>query len=311
MPEAAHLHLLLFVALLMGSCGHVAYAGTYDVERIRDERPVLTRWANDHSCGCFCFAPKIQSAGESGEQAAGVRLEFVASTLNSTNVTQIAYGIAGNVAAVLLYGTNFVPVKRIETGDGKHSVCLCLLDILKCSPNLALLCFPGLFFQWVFCAAVWVTSMVGDMTLQSPKFHPFAMLGGVIWATGNFTSCDSLFKWQSSVVLIMDADHFSAGNLAAVPVIKSIGLGLGILIWGSSSLMMGWASSRWARLPQVLYRTRSHLVDSAGSAPSYSHRSWFRTFQGAKGQKWYLKAPLECIVGHQKVIFHSAILKPF
>lgn len=80
--------------------------------------------------------------------------------------------------------------------------------------------------------------------LQSPKFHPFAMIGGVIWATGNFTSCDSLFKRQSSVALIMDADRFSAGNLAAVPVIKSIGLGLGILIWGSSSLMMGWASSR-------------------------------------------------------------------
>lgn len=70
-----------------------------------------------------CFAPKIQSGGESGEQAAGVRLEFVASNLNSTNLTQIAYGIAGNVAAVLLYGTNFVPVKRIETGDGKHSLC--------------------------------------------------------------------------------------------------------------------------------------------------------------------------------------------
>lgn len=70
----------------------------------------------------FVFAPKIKSGGESGEQAAGVRLEFVASTLNSTNLTQIAYGIAGNVAAVLLYGSNFVPVKRIETGDGKYSV---------------------------------------------------------------------------------------------------------------------------------------------------------------------------------------------
>lgn len=251
----------------MGSCGHVASTGTYYVEWIRDERPVLARGAKNHSCGCF--APKIQSGGESGEQAAGVRLEFVASTLNSTNLTQIAYGIAGNVAAVLLYGSNFVPVKRIETGDGKHSACGYILDILKCSPNLPPLCFPGLFFQWVFCAAVWVVSMVGDMMLQSPKFHPFAMLGGVIWATGNLTSCDSLFRRQSSVVLIMDADHFSAGNLAAVPVIKSIGLGLGILIWGSSSLMMGWASSRWARLPRVLYRTRSHLVDAAGSAPSY------------------------------------------
>uniref|UniRef100_A0A3B4YRA4 Transmembrane protein 144b n=1 Tax=Seriola lalandi dorsalis TaxID=1841481 RepID=A0A3B4YRA4_SERLL len=108
-------------------------------------------------------------------------------------MTHFAYGIAANVVAVLLYGSNFVPVKRIETGD-------------------------GMFFQWVNCASIWVVSMVGDLMLQSPKFHPIAMLGGVIWATGNLT---------------------------VVPVIKAIGLGLGILIWGSSSLLMGWATSRF------------------------------------------------------------------
>lgn len=36
----------------------------------------------------------------------------------------------------------------------------------------------------------------------------------------------------------------STGNIAVVPIVKAIGLGLGILIWGSSSLLMGWASSR-------------------------------------------------------------------
>ncbi|XP_071388705.1 transmembrane protein 144b [Centroberyx affinis] len=113
--------------------------------------------------------------------------------LNSTNMTNFAYGFAANVVAVLLYGSNFVPVKRIETGD-------------------------GMFFQWVNCAAILAVSKVGDLMLQSPKFHPFAMLSGVIWATG---------------------------NIAVVPIVKAIGLGLGILIWGSSSLLMGWASSRF------------------------------------------------------------------
>ncbi|KAM3866974.1 transmembrane protein 144b [Diretmus argenteus] len=113
--------------------------------------------------------------------------------LNSTNMTNFAYGFAANMVAVLLYGSNVVPVKRIETGD-------------------------GMFFQWVNCAGIWVVSKVGDLMLQSPKFHPFAMLGGVIWATG---------------------------NIAVVPIVKAIGLGLGILIWGSSSLLMGWASSRF------------------------------------------------------------------
>lgn len=40
----------------------------------------------------------------------------------------------------------------------------------------------------------------------------------------------------------------SAGNVAAVTVIKAIGLGLGSLIWGSTSMLMGWVTSRcvWA-----------------------------------------------------------------
>ncbi|XP_053735059.1 transmembrane protein 144-like isoform X2 [Synchiropus splendidus] len=118
---------------------------------------------------------------------------------SSTNMTHFTYGITANVVAVLLYGSNFVPVKKIETGD-------------------------GMFFQWVTCAAIWLVSMIGDLMLQSPKFHPFAMLGGVIWSTA---------------------------NVAAVPIIKAIGLGLGVLLWGSTSLLTGWASSRfgWFGIP--------------------------------------------------------------
>uniref|UniRef100_A0AAX7SXG7 Transmembrane protein 144b n=1 Tax=Astatotilapia calliptera TaxID=8154 RepID=A0AAX7SXG7_ASTCA len=110
-------------------------------------------------------------------------------TFNSSRaISHFAYGITANMAAVFLYGSNFVPVKRVETGD-------------------------GMFFQWVTCAAIWVVSMFGDLMLQSPKFCPFAMLGGVLWATG---------------------------NVAVVPFVKAIGLGLGILISGSSNLLMGW-----------------------------------------------------------------------
>ncbi|XP_038555558.1 transmembrane protein 144b isoform X2 [Micropterus salmoides] len=128
-----------------------------------------------------------------GELSATGKLETFDFPFNSTNMTHFAYGIVANAVAVLLYGSNFVPVKRIETGD-------------------------GMFFQWVTCAAIWTVSMVGDLVLQSPKFYPFAMIGGFIWATG---------------------------NIAVVPIVKAIGLCLGILIWGSSSLLMAWASSRF------------------------------------------------------------------
>uniref|UniRef100_A0A3B5M8C8 Transmembrane protein 144 n=1 Tax=Xiphophorus couchianus TaxID=32473 RepID=A0A3B5M8C8_9TELE len=103
---------------------------------------------------------------------------------NSTNVTNFAYGLIANMAAVVLYGSTYVPIKRIETGDGN-------------------------------CASIWVVSLFGDLLLRTPKFHPLAMLGGMIWATG---------------------------SVAAVTIVKAIGLGLGILIWGSSSLLMGWAN---------------------------------------------------------------------
>uniref|UniRef100_A0A672ZII3 Transmembrane protein 144b n=1 Tax=Sphaeramia orbicularis TaxID=375764 RepID=A0A672ZII3_9TELE len=111
---------------------------------------------------------------------------------NSTNVTHFVYGVAANAVAVLLYGSNYVPVKRIETGD-------------------------GMFFQWVNCAAIWLVSMVGDLMLHSPKFYPLAMLGGVIWATG---------------------------NIAVVPVLKASGLGLGILNYSLTLSKAKWRIRR-------------------------------------------------------------------
>ncbi|XP_010741217.2 transmembrane protein 144b isoform X1 [Larimichthys crocea] len=180
MLEAKYPHLLLFVTALSVSC-HGAHAAEQ---------------------GARC-----------DEKAAMCKLETFDLTLNSTNMTHFAYGIAANLVAVLLYGSNIVPVKRIEMGD-------------------------GMFFQWVSCAAIWVVSMVGDLMLQSPKFYPFAMLGGVIWATG---------------------------NIAVVPIVKAIGLALGILIWGSSSLLMGWASSRFGWFGIVAQEVSRPILNYCGA----------------------------------------------
>lgn len=59
--------------------------------------------------------------GRAAGNAAVGQVETSDFTYNSTNMTHFAYGIAANVVAVLLYGSNFVPVKRIETGDGKNT----------------------------------------------------------------------------------------------------------------------------------------------------------------------------------------------
>lgn len=128
--------------------------------------------------------------GSHGQEIQGVVSQSVS---NSTNSTQLTYGYVSCGVAVFFYGSNFVPVKKIHTGD-------------------------GLFFQWVLCAAVWCTSLVANIILKSPAFWPLAMLGGAIWATGNIT---------------------------VVPIVKTIGLSLGLLIWASFNLLIGWASSRF------------------------------------------------------------------
>lgn len=62
---------------------------------------------------CFAFFQK-------GLQHFGIdKLEILDLSSNSTNFNFV-YGIAANAVAVLLYGSMSVPVKKIETGDGKH-----------------------------------------------------------------------------------------------------------------------------------------------------------------------------------------------
>ncbi|XP_010626252.1 transmembrane protein 144 isoform X3 [Fukomys damarensis] len=111
----------------------------------------------------------------------------------SSNGTGLDIGYLSSFAAILLFGSNFAPLKKYDTGD-------------------------GMFLQWVLCAAIWLVALVVNLILHCPRFWPFAMLGGCIWATG---------------------------NIAVVPIIKTIGLGLGILIWGSFNAVTGWASSRF------------------------------------------------------------------
>lgn len=106
----------------------------------------------------------------------------------STGVGYIAAGIA-----VVFFGSNFVPIKRFETGD-------------------------GLFFQWVLCSAIWIAGLIVNLARGSPVFEPLAMLGGFLWC---------------------------CGNICVVPIVRTIGLSLGMLLWGVVNLVMGWSSGNF------------------------------------------------------------------
>uniref|UniRef100_A0A8C2DJH9 Transmembrane protein 144a n=1 Tax=Cyprinus carpio TaxID=7962 RepID=A0A8C2DJH9_CYPCA len=137
---------------------------------------------------------------------------------NSTNSSDLTYGFISCAVAVVFFGSNFVPVKKIETGD-------------------------GMFFQWILCAAIWTVSLVVNIILHYPKFWPLVMLGGAIWATGNIT---------------------------VVPIVKTIGLGLGLLIWASFNLLLGWASSRFGWFGIGAESVSKPVLNSCGTVNSES-----------------------------------------
>uniref|UniRef100_A0A7S2CIC8 Transmembrane protein 144 n=1 Tax=Florenciella parvula TaxID=236787 RepID=A0A7S2CIC8_9STRA len=99
-------------------------------------------------------------------------------------------GYIAALIAVLGFGSNFIPAKKVDTGD-------------------------GLYFQWVMCCGIWLSSVVVQFALGNPQFEPFAMLGGWLWCSGNVMS---------------------------LLAINYIGMGLGLLLWGSTNMLLGWAS---------------------------------------------------------------------
>ncbi|XP_039178762.1 transmembrane protein 144 isoform X4 [Crotalus tigris] len=134
----------------------------------------------------------------------------------SSNTTDLTIGFISSAVAVVLFGSNFVPVKKFDTGD-------------------------GMFFQWILCAAIWIVSLIVNLIQNSPKFWPLAMVGGFLWATGNIT---------------------------VVPVVKTIGLGLGLLIWASFNLLTGWASSRFGWFGIDPEEVRKPVLNYIGAALS-------------------------------------------
>ncbi|CAL2037332.1 hypothetical protein CAEBREN_17184 [Caenorhabditis brenneri] len=76
----------------------------------------------------------------------------------------------------------------------------------------------GIFVQWLMSAAILLVGVVVYATQGFPEFEPLAMLGGVFWALGNAT---------------------------AVPIMNTIGIGMGMLVWGTTNCVAGWAAGRF------------------------------------------------------------------
>ena len=65
-------------------------------------------------------------------------------------------GYASVCVSVLFFGSNLLPIKQFETGD-------------------------GMLYQFVFAAAIWVVGFVVFCVQSFPKFYVLPMLGGFFW----------------------------------------------------------------------------------------------------------------------------------
>jgi len=70
----------------------------------------------------------------------------------------------------------------------------------------------GMSFVWFFSSGVLTVGIVSIFIAGKAIFVYSGLIGGTLWATG---------------------------NLCVIPIVKMIGLGLGLLLWGSTSLVMG------------------------------------------------------------------------
>eukprot|EP00939_MAST-03C_sp_MAST-3C-sp1_P002999 g2999.t1 len=113
-------------------------------------------------------------------------------------MTSTFVGYVGVFLAVFFFGSNFIVTKKFDTGD-------------------------GFFFQLPFCCGIWTAGLIVMLiryfaedfedAASYDRFYPTAMIGGVIWETG---------------------------NLMSLPIIARIGMATGLIIWGTSALLVGW-----------------------------------------------------------------------
>ncbi|VDL62285.1 unnamed protein product [Hymenolepis diminuta] len=76
----------------------------------------------------------------------------------------------------------------------------------------------GMIFQWLMCTSLGFCLFAIHVCFGSPKIWSLTLLSGIFWSTG---------------------------NLAVVPIIRRLGMGVGMLIWSMVNLLIGWASSRF------------------------------------------------------------------
>lgn len=93
----------------------------------------------------------------STEFITNVTSAFMSTTTTSGPSLPAYTGFFFLLGASFLYGSNYLPVKQFETGD-------------------------GMFFQLILCIAIWTVGFIVNWARDFPQFYALPMLGGFLWA---------------------------------------------------------------------------------------------------------------------------------
>jgi drug/metabolite transporter (DMT)-like permease len=86
-------------------------------------------------------------------------------TSNSSNSTSTdPWGFVFLLGSSIFYGSNYLPVKKFETGD-------------------------GLFFQLVLCIGIWIVGFFVNIIQGFPQFFGLPLLGGFFWVSYFNNNC--------------------------------------------------------------------------------------------------------------------------
>ncbi|VDM45387.1 unnamed protein product [Toxocara canis] len=97
----------------------------------------------------------------------------------------------------------------------------------------------GLYVQWLMSIAILIFSFCTWLWEGLPQFYPLAMLGGVLWCLGNAT---------------------------AVPIIRRLGMAMGILIWNTTNCLSGWAGGNFGLFGMKARPAANPLLNYIGLA---------------------------------------------
>uniref|UniRef100_A0A914GSD7 Uncharacterized protein n=1 Tax=Globodera rostochiensis TaxID=31243 RepID=A0A914GSD7_GLORO len=95
----------------------------------------------------------------------------------------------------------------------------------------------GLFVQWVQCSVVFMAGLIINIARGLPPFNLTAAVGGFLYATG---------------------------NVASVPIVAEMGIGLGMLTWGTVQIIVGWSVARFGLFGTKAQHVQSPFFNSLG-----------------------------------------------